>query len=199
LKAADFEGEQTYLSDSNLTQSSLVVNANSDDLAAIKDQLKDSLDNATDDGSELQFQIQTATSDMQNAESLTASLEKKLNDERAQLGKNLGGGGGVQQFPFASAINDDFRLGDFSQLTLDAMHGQPRNYDDVQKVVQDLKSLLNGLQIPNEQKLQLQNMLQQLDQLSHQLPIDQQQPDQNFAQALQLLNDLRAALAPFAS
>src|SRR5207247_7857856 len=111
---------------------------------------------------------------------------------------NLGGGGGsVQQLPFESAISENFRIGDFFQLTVDAIHGQPRNYDDLQKVVQDLKNLLNGLQIPNEQKLQLQNMLQQLDQLSHQIPIDQQQPDQNFAEALQLLNDLRTALAPF--
>src|SRR5207249_4894024 len=100
----------------------------------------DSLDNATDDGSELQFQIQTATSDLQNAQSMQASLEKKLNDERAQLGKNLGGGASAQQSPFESAINDDFRLGDFFQLTLNAMHGQPRNYDDLQKVVQDLKN-----------------------------------------------------------
>src|SRR5207249_3523023 len=141
LKTPDFVEEQKYLLDYSNPSA-----ANSDALTAIKD----NLNQMTDDAQEIQFQIQTATSDLQNAESMTASLEKKLNDERAQLAKNLGGGGGsVQQLPFESAISENFRIGDFFQLTVDAIHGQPRNYDDLQKVVQDLKNLLNGLQIPN--------------------------------------------------
>src|SRR5262249_41457397 len=81
--------------------------------------------------------------------------------------------------------------------TPDAMHGVPKNYDQLQAVVQDLQNLLKSLPIPNQQKLQLQSELNQLDQLSHQIPIQPQDPDQNFVQALQLLQDLRSQLSQY--
>lgn len=102
----------------------------------------------------------------------------------------------VAQNNFSKLIRTEFHLGDF-QIALDAMHGQPQDYDQLQKIVQDLKNLLNSLPIPNLEKLKLQAEVSQLDQLSHQMSIQPQNPDQNFAEALQLLNHLRSELLPY--
>jgi len=80
---------------------------------------------------------------------------------------------------------------------LDAMHGQPKNYEDLQQVVRDLQNLLNSTQIPNEEKLKLQAELNQLDQISHQMPIQPQEPDQNFQEGLQLLSAIRSDLSQY--
>lgn len=84
-------------------------------------------------------------------------------------------------------------------LSLDAMHGEPQNYEELQNVVGYLQNLLNSLQIPNEQKLKLQAELNQLDQISHQVPIQPQDPDQNFQAGLQLLAQIRSDFAQYVS
>lgn len=103
------------------------------------------------------------------------------------------------QSRFTNLISSSSEIGiaDLFPPGLDAMHGQPQNYDQLQQVVQDVQTLLNSLPIPNEQKLKIQSELNQLNQLAQQKPLSPQNPDPNFAQALQLLANLRSDLSPY--
>lgn len=126
--------------------------------------------------------MQAAKSAQEDLKAIMASV-KAINSAKASQRKN---------------IEDYQELGAAALLqTPDAMHGEPKDYDQLQTVVQDLQTLLNSLPIPNQQKLELQSELNQLNQLSHQIPIQPQGPDQNFAQALQLLQQLRSQLSQY--
>jgi hypothetical protein len=119
---------------------------------------------------------------MEAAKSAQEDLKAIMQSIQNQVLKRVGGG----QFNAAALLQ-----------TPDAMHGEPKDYQQLQTVVQDLQTLLNSMPIPDPQKQQLQSELNQLDQLSHQIPIQPQDPDPNFAQALQLLNDLRSQLSAY--
>jgi hypothetical protein len=55
---------------------------------ALSDAVKDQMDSATDDQQDLQFRIQTATSDMTNAQSMASQAEKRVDDARSEIRKN---------------------------------------------------------------------------------------------------------------
>ncbi|PWT89319.1 MAG: hypothetical protein C5B54_09090 [Acidobacteria bacterium] len=178
----------------------LEINNNSQSLL---DAIKSRLDNGTpqqDDEQGLQFKIQTATSDMQNAENMTNDLLKDLDNTRKGIEGNMGGGGSQPSTPNTPL---QYEVGDLFQMihpfdSVDAMHGQPKTPQELQTVVQDLKTLINSLDIDSRLKLELTAEVEQLDQLSQQIS---SQPDagdsQAFSQALQLLSDIRSNLTPY--
>ena len=58
---------------------------------AIKDQITASKEKVDDDQSQVQFQIQVGTSDLQNAENVRSQAEKRLEQQRKDLTRNWGG------------------------------------------------------------------------------------------------------------
>src|SRR5262249_29199942 len=144
-----------------------------------------------DDDQYLQFRIQTATSDYQNNQDLLSSLFNDLDDLRKHLADDLGDRSGSPPAVVHSRFDGTIEF----QNPPDAMHGTPKNSQELQTMIQDLKNLINSLDVDDKTKLELTAQVQELDQLAQQSAGDQGVTSQE----LQLLSDLRNALAPYVS